>query len=44
MNEYTYVNLRQIPELEEKAATWFHDKWGVPQEAYLECMDAYLNN
>ena len=27
----------------EDAATWFHNKWGVPSEAYLECMEAYLN-
>ena len=38
MKEYTYVTLRQKPELKEKAAAWFHDKWKVPQEAYLECM------
>jgi GNAT superfamily N-acetyltransferase len=28
----------------EEAATWFHSKWHVPREAYLECMMAYLNN
>ena len=44
MKEYTYVTLRQKPELKEEAAAWFHDKWGVPQEAYLECIEAYLNN
>ncbi len=44
MNEYTYITLRQKPELKEEAAVWFHDKWGVPQEAYLKCMQAYLNN
>ena len=44
MKEYTYVTLRQKPELKEEAATWFHDKWEVTQEAYLECMEAYLNN
>lgn len=42
--EYTYVTLRQKPELKEEAAAWFHDKWEVPQEAYLECMEAYLNH
>ena len=26
------------------AAEWFNSKWGVPTEAYLECMDAYLQN
>ena len=44
MNEYIYVTLRQKPELKEEAATWFYDKWEVPQEAYLECMEAYLNH
>lgn len=35
--------LREMPELETTAAEWFHNKWGVPQEAYLECMEDYLN-
>ena len=30
--------LREHPELLEQAAQWFHEKWGVPQEAYLESM------
>ncbi len=43
MGEYTYVTLRKIPERKDAAAEWFHEKWGVPMEAYLECMEAYLN-
>ena len=35
--------LRERPELEQTAAEWFQSKWGVPKEAYLECMDAYLS-
>lgn len=31
------------PELKEAAASWFSSKWGIPKEAYLECMEAYLN-
>ena len=31
-----------MPDLKEYAADWFHTKWGVPKEAYLDCMDAYL--
>jgi len=27
----------------DRAAAWFHEKWGVPKEAYLECMTDYLN-
>ncbi len=40
---YRYVTLRERPELKDIAADWFHEKWGVPREAYLECMDAYLS-
>ena len=40
--ELAYITLRDRPELEREAAAWFHDKWGVPEEAYLACMDAYL--
>lgn len=43
MDEYIYVTLREKPHLKNKAAEWFHRKWGVPQEAYLECMEAYLH-
>ena len=43
MTQFTYITLKQRPEWKEKAAQWFHQKWGVPQEAYLECMDDYLS-
>ena len=43
MAEYQYATLREKPELMDMAAEWFHSKWGVPKEAYLECMEAYLN-
>lgn len=43
MNEYRIVTLREKPNLKQAAAEWFHSKWGVPAEAYLECMEAYLN-
>ena len=29
--------------MKSAAAAWFHGKWGVPEAAYLACMDAYLN-
>lgn len=44
MCDYKYITLREKPEIMEAAATWFHSKWHVPSEAYLECMMAYLNN
>ncbi|MBO4410360.1 MAG: GNAT family N-acetyltransferase [Spirochaetales bacterium] len=37
-----YITLRERPGLKEQAAAWFHSKWGLPVEAYLQCMDAYL--
>lgn len=40
---YQYITLREQPEWKIPAAQWFHSKWGVPIEAYLDCMDAYLN-
>ena len=43
MDDYEYVTLREKPELKQAAGSWFHLKWGVPEEAYLECMEAYLN-
>ena len=43
MSEYVYITLRGKPELKDMAADWFHKKWGVPREAYLECMTAYLD-
>ena len=43
MSDYQYITLREKPEFKDAAAGWFHSKWGVPKEAYLECMDAYLN-
>lgn len=39
---YSYITLREKPDIKETAAEWFHSKWHVPTEAYLECMDAYL--
>lgn len=44
MKEFTFITLRENPELKEVAAEWFSQKWGVPKEAYLECMESYLNN
>ena len=41
--EYIYLTLREKPELKDVAADWFHKKWGIPKEAYLECMTEYLN-
>lgn len=38
----TIFNLREHPELLDRAAQWFHEKWGIPLEAYRESMEACL--
>lgn len=43
MENYAYIKLRERPEWKQAAAEWFHSKWNVPTEAYLDCMDAYLS-
>ena len=43
MEMYEFITLRERPNLKEKAAKWFHEKFGIPIEAYLECMESYLS-
>lgn len=43
MEELKYITLRENAELLHSAAEWFHSKWYVPTEAYLECMEDYLS-
>ncbi|MBO4406887.1 MAG: GNAT family N-acetyltransferase [Clostridia bacterium] len=42
MENLAYISLRERPELLEKAVRWFHEKWGVPEEAYRAEMRAAL--
>ena len=42
MEKLVYITLRERPKIAENAAKWFHEKWGVPKEAYLACMEEYL--
>jgi len=43
VSEYKIIKITEKPEIKEEAAKWFHEKWGVPFEAYLESMEAALN-
>ena len=36
--DYTIICLKNEPERLQQAASWFHEKWGIPLEAYLESM------
>ena len=42
MDKYKFVKLKEMPSIKAEAAEWFHSKWRVPKEAYIECMEAYL--
>lgn len=39
---YQIIPLIDKPEMKQQMAKWFHEKWGVPLEAYLESMDDCL--
>ena len=41
---YQYITLRENPDIMNNAAEWFHSKWRVLTEAYLSCMNDYLQN
>ena len=41
--DWHLVCLRDRPELLQSAAAWFHEKWGVPEEAYRERMQALID-
>lgn len=40
--EYKLIRLIDRPEMKEQAAAWFHEKWNVSLEAYLESMEECL--
>jgi len=44
MSKYKIVKIKDKPEFKNSAANWFHEKWGVPIEAYAESMDDCLNS
>ena len=43
MKKLVFITLRDNPALKDAAAEWFHSKWNVSKNAYLECMESYLN-
>lgn len=40
--EYECICLADRPEMLEPAARWFHEKWGIPLEAYRQSMEKCL--
>ncbi len=37
--KYKIIRIADKPEIKERAAQWFHEKWGVPLKAYLKSME-----
>ena len=40
--QYEILKIQKHPECRQEAAQWFHEKWGIPLEAYLDSMDECL--
>ncbi len=40
--DYIVIKLTNKPQIKEIAAKWFHEKWGIPVNAYLESMEEAL--
>ena len=42
MSDHRILRLIDQPGLKDRAAAWFHEKWGIPLEAYRESMEQCL--
>lgn len=40
--DYEIIRLIDKPEIKQQAAQWFHEKWNVPLQAYIESMNDSL--
>ena len=44
MNIYKIVKIQEQPELKNRAANWFHEKWNIPYQAYLGSIDECIKD
>ena len=44
MANYKIIRIQEHKELIEQAAKWFHQKWGIPKETYIESMEECLKD
>ncbi len=44
MEKYEMIRIQDHKELITQAAGWFHQKWGIPKEAYLNSMEECVRN
>ena len=40
--QYEIVKMQEHPECKQEAAQWFHEKWGIPLEAYIDSIEECL--
>lgn len=43
MSDYKIIRIADSPYLADKAADWFHEKWGIPVEAYRDSISEDLS-
>lgn len=41
---FKIIKIRDKKDLIDECATWFHSKWGVPKQAYLDSMEECVKN
>lgn len=44
MSRYPVIRLQNIPTLKDVLANWFHEKWDIPVEAYMDSINESLTN
>ncbi len=44
MKKYIITKIQERKELIAEAAEWFHHKWGIPKDAYIESMEECIKN
>lgn len=44
MSKYNVIKLQDVPKLKDTLANWFHEKWDIPVEAYIDSMNESLTN
>ena len=43
MSNYRIEKIQERPEIKNHVANWFHEKWGIPADAYLESIEECIN-
>lgn len=44
MDNYRIEKIQERPEMKNHVANWFHEKWGIPAESYLESIEECIND